>query len=217
MHIYEGILAGTAHGREILAACWAASAAGTSIGLYRLDAQRIPQTAVLTSAFFVLSAIHVPLGPTAEHLTLNGLMGLVLGWGAFPAVLVALTLQAMFFSLGGPTVLGLNTLIMALPAVVCYYLFIPLVRARRESAVFAAGFMAGTMGIVLGGLMSGGSLFLAGKGFEWFGAAVAVAHLPVAVVEGLVTGSVVVLVRKVRPELLGAEPLAVVGSEVTNV
>jgi cobalt/nickel transport system permease protein len=38
----------------------------------------------------VASLIHVPIGPSNAHLILNGLVGLLLGWGAFPAILVAL-------------------------------------------------------------------------------------------------------------------------------
>ncbi len=210
MHIAEGILAGTAEGKQLLLAGGALCAAGTAVGLYRLDYQRMPRVAVLGSAFFVASLVHVPIGPTAEHLVLSGLLGLVLGWAAFPAVLVALLLQAVLFSYGGLTTLGVNTLIMAAPAVVCYYLFGPLVRSGREPVVFAAAFAAGATGVLLGAVLNAGTLALAGDGYQAFAALVAVLHLPIAGVEGLVTGSVVVLLRKVRPELLRA-PLLVPG------
>ena len=42
------------------------------------------------------------------------------------------------------------------------------------------------------------------------------AHLPLAVIEGLVTGSVVVLVRKVRPELLDMLAVEPVPPEVLD-
>lgn len=208
MHIAEGILAATAEGRQLLLAGGALCAAGTAVGLYRLDYQRLPRVAVLSSAFFVASLIHVPLGPTAEHLVLSGLLGLVLGWAAFPAVLVALLLQAVLFSYGGLTTLGVNTLIMAVPAIVCYYLFGPWVRGGREPVVFAAAFAAGATGVIAGAALNAGTLALAAGGYRAFAALVAVLHLPMAAVEGLVTGSVVVLLRKVRPELLQA-PLLV--------
>lgn len=208
MHIYEGILAGTAHGREVLLAGAAISAAGTALGLFKLDYERVPRVAVLSSAFFVVSLIHVPLGPTSEHLVLCGLMGLILGWAAFPAILIALLLQAVFFSFGGLTTLGLNTTIMALPAVVCYYLFGRAVRSGNEAAVFAVGFAAGATAVLLGAALNAGSLTLAGKHFREIGMVVAALHVPLAGIEGLVTGSVVVLLRKVRPELLDA-PLLV--------
>jgi cobalt/nickel transport system permease protein len=47
-----------------------------------------------------------------------GIVGLRLGWGAFPAILVALTLQTVFFRFGGITTLGVNTVSMAMPAVI---------------------------------------------------------------------------------------------------
>jgi len=208
MHIAEGILAATSEGRQLLLAGGALCAAGTAVGLYRLDYERMPRVAVLSSAFFVASLIHVPIGPTAEHLVLSGLLGLVLGWAAFPAVLVALLLQAVLFSYGGLTTLGVNTLIMGAPAVLCHYLFGPLVRSGREPVVFAGAFAAGAAGILFGAALNAGTLALAGNGYEVFAALVAVLHLPLAGVEGLVTGSVVVLLRKVRPELLKA-PLLV--------
>lgn len=216
MHIHEGILAGTAHGREILLAGAALTAAGAAVGLYKLDYERVPRVAVLSAAFFVASLIHVPLGPGSEHLVLCGLLGLVLGWAAFPAVLVALVLQAVFFSFGGPTTLGLNTLNMALPAVICHYLFRGAVRSDNEAVVFTAGFAAGATGILLGAVLCAGSLALAGEQFVGVGKLVAALHAPLAVVEGLATGSVVVLLRKVRPELLDAPLLAVSPKEVLH-
>ncbi len=215
MHIYEGILAATSEGRHVLAAGAVLAAGGTALGLWRLDYPRIPRAAVLSAAFFAISTIHVPIGPTSEHLLLTGLMGLVLGWVAFPAILVALVLQAVMFSFGGPTTLGVNTLIMAVPAVACHYLFRRAVRAPSETLVFAAGAAAGATAILLGGLLSAAALGAAGSQFQPFGLAMFLAHVPLAVVEGFVTGSVVVLLRKVRPELLGAPLLVPATVEAT--
>jgi cobalt/nickel transport system permease protein len=216
MHILEGVLSGTAQGQGLLVAGAALTAVGTAIGLRRLDYERVPQVAVLSAAFFVASLVQVPLGPTSEHLVLSGLLGLVLGWAAFPAILVALLLQAVFFSFGGLTTLGLNTLIMAAPAVVCYALFHRLVGNRRETVVYAAGFAAGATAILLAGLLNAGALLAAGQEFETVATLVAVLHLPLAVLEGLVAGSVVVLLRKVRPELLKAPLLAPAPQEAGN-
>ena len=73
---------------------------------------------VLSATFFVASLVHVPVGPSSVHLIMNGLAGLVLGWAAFPALFVGLLLQAVFFGFGGVTVLGVNTVAIALPAVI---------------------------------------------------------------------------------------------------
>jgi cobalt/nickel transport system permease protein len=213
VHLHEAALSGSTGGIVVLCAGAAATAAGTALGLRKMDYERVPQVAVLSSAFFVVSAIQVPLGVTSIHLVLNGLVGLILGWAAFPALLIALFLQAVLFAEGGLIALGVNTLTMALPAVVCYYLCHRGVRWRRDGLAFdglafAAGFSAGALGVLLAALLAASALWITGEQFRLFAGTVVGVHLAVAVVEGLVTGSVVVFLRKVRPELLEA-PLLV--------
>jgi cobalt/nickel transport system permease protein len=208
MHIAEGMLSVSSEGIVVLAAGAAVTAAGTAVGLRKMDYERVPQVAMLSSAFFVASLIQVPLPGASVHLVLNGLIGVILGWSAFPAVLIALLLQAVFAGEGGPTTLGLNTMTMALPAVACYYLFHHAVRWRRETLAVAAGFAAGAVGVLFGSILTATALMIAGEAFEMVGYAVLIAHLPLAVIEGLVTGSVVAFLRKVRPELLEAPLLA---------
>ena len=118
MHISEGVLAA-----PVLLTGAALTIAGSAVGLKKLDYDRMAQVGILSSAFFMASLIHVPIGPSSVHLLLNGIVGLLLGWGAFPAILVGLALQAMLFQFGGITVLGVNTFNVAGPAVLCYYLF----------------------------------------------------------------------------------------------
>ena len=79
---------------------------GLAIGLKKMDYEKLPEVAVLSSVFFVASLIHVPIGPSAAHLILNGLCGVLLGWLAFPAIFVGLTLQGVLFEYGGITTLG---------------------------------------------------------------------------------------------------------------
>ncbi len=216
MHIYEGILTGNQAGQGVIVAGWALTAVGTAVGLCKIDEEQIPRVAVLSATFFVISLIHVPLGPTSEHLLLTGLMGLVLGWAAFPAVLVALLLQSVFFGFGGLVTLGVNTLNMAFPAVVCHYLFRRAVRHGHEPAVFAVGFAAGATAVLLAAILNAGSLRIAGEQFREVSILVAALHLPLAAVEGVVTASVVLLLRKVRPELLDAPLLTPSSQEVSN-
>lgn len=205
MHIPDGPLSVSAVGIGILGAGAALAAAGTAWGLRRLDYERVPQVALLSSAFFVASLIHVPLGGASVHLVLNGLVGLVLGWAAFPAILIALALQAVFFpGLGGFTTLGVNTVVMAAPAVVSYAMFHRLVRSPNQTAAMLTGFAAGALAVLLGAALLAAVLAAAGKEFETLAQAVLLAHVPVAMVEGLVTSSAVAFLRKVRPALLEA-------------
>lgn len=78
MHISEGVLS-----IPVLATGAAVTAAGTIIGLKKLDSEKLVTVALLSSVFFVASLIHVPIGPSSAHLIMSGLMGMLLGWGLF--------------------------------------------------------------------------------------------------------------------------------------
>lgn len=198
MHIADGILSG-----PMMATTGVLAVTGVAAGLRKMDYEHIPRVGILSAVFFVASLIHVPIGPSSAHLVLNGLTGLLLGWCAFPAVAAALLLQVVLFGFGGLTSWGANVLNMALPAVFCYYLFGRGVRNARSPLrlfVWAAG--AGACGILLSGLMVSGTLFLCGREFVGAATAILVAHLPVMVVEGIITGSVVAFLHRVQPEML---------------
>lgn len=204
MHIHEAILAGSTQGIIVLSVGAAGALAGTALGLRKMDYERVPRVAMLSAAFFVVSVVQVQLGPASVHLVLNGLIGLILGWAAFPALLIALLLQAVFFSEGGLIALGLNTLTMALPAVVCYYLFHRPVQWKNNALAFSAGLAAGALGVILAGFLTATALWVSGEAFRFFAGAVLAVNVALAVVEGLITGSAVMFLRKVRPELLDA-------------
>ena len=174
---------------------------GTAIGLKKLDYDRIPQAGILSASFFVASLIHVPIGPSSVHLILNGVVGLILGWGAFPAILVALALQSLFFQFGGITTLGVNTVNMALPAVLCYYLFGHMVR-KRSSIALPAAFACGAFSVFLGAIMVGLAMIFTEEDFFKVSTFLVMAHLPVIVIEGIVTAFCVAFIRKVQPTML---------------
>ncbi len=196
MHISEGILSG-----PVLVSGMALAAAGTAIGLKKLDYDRVPQAAILSASFFVASLIHVPVGPSSVHLILNGIVGLLLGWGAFPAILVALTLQALFFQFGGITTLGVNTVTMALPAVLCYYLFGGMVHKSRSVELFGS-FACGAFSVFLGAIMVGLALVCTEEDFFKVSSLLVISHLPVMVIEGIITALCVSFLKKVQPKLL---------------
>jgi cobalt/nickel transport system permease protein len=198
MHIADGVISA-----PVLVATVALAAVGTGIGLKRMRDEDTPRIGIVAAVFFVASLIHVPIGPSSAHLVLTGLVGLLLGWHAFPAVGAALLLQTVFFGYGGLTSWGANVLTMALPAVICYYAFRPvLYRAHSLRAAFAVGALAGAGGLVLSGLVLSGTLFLSGREFTGAAAAILIAHVPVMVVEGVVTGAVAAFLLRVKPEML---------------
>src|SRR4051794_5400358 len=98
------------------------------LGSRRFEDEEIPRIALLTAAFFIASLIHVPVPPTSVHLIFNGLIGVLLGWRAWLAIPVGLFLQVLLIHHGGFTTIGVNTCVMAIPALLAYYLFHALYR-----------------------------------------------------------------------------------------
>lgn len=196
-HIPDGVLSA-----PVLLTGAAASAGLLAVALRRLDYDALPQAAVLAAAFFVSSLISIPLGPSTAHLLLNGLMGLLLGWTAVPALFVALVLQAAFFGYGGVVVLGVNTVNIALPALVCAVALRPLLAGAGPRALFGIGAAAGAGGVLLTAALVAVSLGLSGEPFLPAAKAVVLIYLPLALVEALVTGTVVSFLHRVAPEIL---------------
>ncbi|CAO0821872.1 cobalt/nickel transport system permease protein [Desulfarculales bacterium] len=205
MHISEGVLGG-----PVLAAGVALSLIGLAVGLKKMDYDRLPQTAILAAAFFVASLVSLPVGPAKAHLVLNGLLGLLLGWGVFPALFVALALQALLFQFGGLTTLGVNTFNMALPALLCYLALRRLVVLAHmpvmvvEGVITAAieGFLCGFLSVGGSALLVAGTLVTSGEEFLAMARLVVLAHIPVMVVEGVITAAMVGFLRRVRPAML---------------
>jgi cobalt/nickel transport system permease protein len=198
MHISEGVLPGW-----LLATSWRLTAVGTYLGLRKIDNRKLPLVALLSAVFFIASLIHIPLGPTSVHLLMNGLAGLLLGWAAFPALLVALFFQAIFFQFGGLTVLGVNTFNMAFPAVLAFYITKPL-RGKLNKPIYLilTAVIAATVAVFGAGILVAVELYLTGEAFKETAELVIFAHIPVAVIEAIVYTFVLLYLKKVHPELL---------------
>lgn len=196
MHLSEGVL----HTPTLL--CGAVAAViGVGIGLRRLDNERLPLTALFAAAFFVAGTIHIPVGIGSIHLILNGMAGLFLGWAIFPAFLIALSLQVLFFSFGGFAVLGVNLCIMALPGLAVHYLLRRYLHAdscRIQQIVMGVG--AGTIGVGGAGLLA--SLILAwdgGRDYYDLIMLLWVSHFPVFIVDCVISLGVIFTLAKMYP------------------
>lgn len=196
MHIVDGALS-----NPVVIGGAVAAAGGIAMGLRSLDLDRIPTAGVLSASFFVASLIHVPIGPSSVHLILNGMAGLLLGWAAFPALFVGLLLQAVFFGFGGLTVLGINTLNIALPAVLAGLIFGRLIAHGSPLQGAIWGGVGGAFAIAATTSMVAFSLALSGDAFLPAAKLVFFAHIPVMAIEAILTGFAVLLARKVKPEL----------------
>ena len=137
MHISDGILSSS-----VLLGGVALTTTGVYLGLKRIDTNRIMEISLIVSAFFVASLIHIPVGFTNVHLTLNGLTGLLLGEAIFPAIFAGLTLQLIFFQFGGLLSIGVNTFNMAAPGLIVYYMLGKKIRKKNNRT---AGFMVGAI------------------------------------------------------------------------
>lgn len=210
MHIPDGILPAA-----VSVAGYATAGALTWVALRQIDAQdepqaEIPKAALLTATFFVASWIHIPVPPTSVHLVLNGLLGVVLGWYAVPALLIGLFFQAVMFQHGGLTTLGVNTTIMALPALVAFGLFQLRHRLKLNGRVWLGGFafVGGAAGLGLAALLAFTLLILTIPGTMDVTAeqtaiyGLTLAHLPLMVVEGAFAALVVLFLDRVKPDLL---------------
>ncbi len=202
MHISEGVLsAPVLLGGALLAG------AGLAKGLHRIQEDDVPKAAVLGSVFFVASLIHVNIGPGSTHLVLSGLIGLFLGWAAFPVICAGLLLQGILFQFGGLTVLGVNTFTIAFPAAALALLLRNTVSGGNKTAAAVAAFACGGASILLSSLLVALSLYLTGQEFTVAAAAILLGNLPVAVIEGLVCAMVAAFLARVRPHLLAGTVL----------
>lgn len=196
MHISEGVLTMPA-----LLGGGLITAAGTMIGLKKIDYDQVMTIGLFSSAFFIASFIHVPLGPASVHLLLNGLLGLILGWAAFPAILAALFLQAVLFGYGGIIVLGVNTTIICLPAVLLGLLLKPGLQANGKKRLLIS-FGAGFLSVLGSSLFMAGALIFSNEGFQAASYLLVLWNLPIAVLEGIITMFTVSFLARVQPEIL---------------
>jgi cobalt/nickel transport system permease protein len=197
MHISEGVLS-----PPVLLAGGLLSLSGLILGLKNLKTEKIPEIAVLSSAFFVASLIHIPIGPTSAHLILNGIIGLLLGWATFPAIFLGLLLQALLFQFGGLTTLGVNTFAVAFPPVVLGYIFRKFLQKDKVFLTFVASFLVGFLSVIFTAILIGLALYFTEKSFIPVIITLLGAHFLIAIVEGFITSFIVVYLLKVKPEVV---------------
>lgn len=189
----------------------------------------VPKASLLTAAFFVASWIHIPIPPVSVHLMLNGLMGVLLGPFAFPAIAIGLFFQAVLFQHGGLSTLGINAAVLGIPAMLASQLYRlrwrlsrhrpsseqwgaeqwgPDLAAKQRWVTGAVAAVAGASGLLLSALVFCVLLIAvipASVDVQAERIAIAtltVAHLPVAVVEGAMTAAIVLFLERVKPTLL---------------
>jgi cobalt/nickel transport system permease protein len=191
MHISEGVLS-----PPVLAAGWALTAAGLGVGLRKTPVEELPKTALVSGVLFLISLVHVPLGPSSIHLTLLGMAGLLLGWSAIPALFTALLLQGLLLQFGGLLSLGVNTAVMGTAALAGYGVFRVFPRRLSLAAAFTAGFIA----VLTGAVLVTAALFFSSGNLALTAGLIFAANLPLAVVEGLISVFMVIFLSRTLPD-----------------
>jgi len=234
MHISDGLLP-----VSVCAGGYVIGSVATVLSLRRVGDRDVPRLALMTSAFFAASLIHLKLGVTSVHPLLHGLVGAVVGPGAMVPIVVGIIMQALLFGHGGVTTIGVNAVMIGLPALLAGWcvrkwgvgsyggcrcpapdtkkegrsgieslspiLHLPPLHAKRMVRPALMGFVAGFGAMILSLL-----IFLAAgltadevffKAIGWF----LLAHVPLAVIEGLITAAAVGFLVRVKPEVFDAQ------------
>lgn len=210
MHIPDGILPPT-----VTIGGYAMTGAVTWFSLRQIDREgnpqaNIPKASLLTAAFFVASSIRVPVPPASVHLVLNGLLGAVLGYYAFPAILVGLFFQAVMFQHGGLSTLGVNAILMGVPALMAGYIFRLRSLLGPENKLWTGilGFIAGAVAVALATFIFfvlivtnlPGDINVQAERTAIY--ALMLAHIPLAAIEGVFVAMVALFLQQVKPEML---------------
>ena len=201
MHIPDGVLSPT-----VVASGVVATGALTAYAASKTKSRELPKISLLTGAFFVASLVSLPLpGPTCVHPMLAALLGILLGSKAIIAILAGLGLQALLLQYGGITTLGINTLMVALPAMAGARLYYFL--GGRVDSLFARGFISGLVSTMLVGVFLALVMYFSderyGEGYFSLVNIILLTHLVLAaVVEGPVTGFALKYLNQARPHFI---------------
>ncbi len=177
----------------------------------RFDPQRVPLMGVMGAFVFAAQMINFPILPgTSGHLGGGVLLAILLGPHAATLVMASiLIVQCLIFQDGGLLALGTNILNMGI--VPCYlgYAVYRLTGGRAGASagrLYAAVFVAAVVGMTAGAALVPIETALSGVlvvPLARFMLVMVGLHLLIALVEALITFSVVAYVVRTRPELLG--------------
>jgi len=159
--------------------------------------EKISLTSLFTCLCFIASLIHIPIGPTNVHLTLNGITGLILGYVSYLAIFIALFFQSIFFNFGGLLVLGINTFNIAFPALIFYFLFKKFIYTDFKILQFIIGFLS----IILAAL----ELKIANQEFSNIVNLAVKTYIPVGILEGFITGIILVTLKPFLKSFFGGK------------
>lgn len=229
MHISDGVLP-----TWVLAAGWILTILLLIISIVWSKKQignlneKVPHAAVMTAALFVACMFKIPVPPTSLHLMLAGLAGIVLGPLAFVCIFISLLLQAILLQFGGITVLGVNTLLMGVPALCGYLIFWAMSKTKLPS--WLSGGVTSFIAVVITTVLLGIIFYVSGVDFGSLAAMldrvsgipvlsniadilqstpglltffmIFLMNIPLMIVEAIISAFVIPFIEKVKPEML---------------
>ncbi|NLM51327.1 MAG: cobalt transporter CbiM [Firmicutes bacterium] len=191
MHIADGVLTA-----PVVAATYGAAVVAMGVAAKGIKEEEIPKISLMAGTFFAVSLISIPVSPTSVHPLLCGLIGIILGKKSPLAFFPALLLQALLLRHGGLTALAANTLILSIPAYLSYLLYckLPNLKTLVRGGIAGAVSVVITVIAVIILLVLSDSRFAAGD----FSVVkiVMLGHLPILVVETIVTAFAVQFLEK---------------------
>lgn len=195
MHIADGVLN---LGATVVVSTISAIALFKAIK--ELKNEDISITAVCSAMFFIASFIHIPFGVTQIHLILLGVIGILISWSSFVSIFVALLLQALLLGYGGIASLGVNLFIMAMPAVIVYYLYnLQIIKNLNDKIKF---FLVGFLGTFFATLFLTLILYFSKEEFNYVAFSIFGVNIVTMVIEGVVSMFLLLFIKKVYPKIL---------------
>jgi cobalt/nickel transport system permease protein len=229
IHISDGVLPAW-----VLIAGWVLTIILLLVSIYWAKKQtndltkKIPLIAVVTAVLFVICIVRIPMPPTSLHFMLIGLAGILLGPIVFVCVFISLLLQALLLQFGGVTALGVNTLLIGIPALLGYMIFKFI--SKTKLPLWVNSGLTGFMAVAFTTVSLAVVLFVAGVDFGALTAMLSrvegipilshiarllqdtpglliffmifLMYIPLMIIESIVSAFVIPFIEKVKPELL---------------
>ena len=218
MHIPDGYLS-----LVISAAMWTITLAFLAVAFWRanrrLDEKRVPLMATLTAMFFAAQMVNYPIiGGTTAHLLGGPILAILLGpFAGLIAMTIILTIQALFFGDGGILSFGANVFNMGIVGTfIPFAAFVAVLRLNpKREGMIVGGFLGGLLGDLGAAIAAGAEL-----GFSStfpYGPVIAMLvmmlhHSVIGVIEGVVTVMILLVLYRLRPDLLPLEPVVAFAS-----
>jgi nickel transport protein len=91
---------------------------------------------------------------------------------------------------------------MALPGLLVYFVCKPMIRSKKSWLNIVGGFIAGAGAVFGAGVLVALALYFSERGFASAAKAVLLAHIPIMIIEGVITAIAVSFIKKIKPEIL---------------